>query len=58
MFKKLYEEQEMCDVFLEVGSKEYGAHRLILCASSDVFKVSKKKEYFSCNSLLATRWIW
>lgn len=28
----------MCDVTLKVGHKEYQAHRLILCASSDVFQ--------------------
>lgn len=29
----------MCDVFLTVGSTTHAAHRLILCASSDVFQV-------------------
>lgn len=29
----------MCDVFLTVGKKEHGAHKLILSASSDVFQV-------------------
>lgn len=29
----------MCDVFLKVGGKEFSAHRLILCATSDVFQV-------------------
>lgn len=28
----------MCDVYLEVGKKKHAAHRLILCASSDVFQ--------------------
>ncbi|KAL3276441.1 hypothetical protein HHI36_011822 [Cryptolaemus montrouzieri] len=33
----------MCDVYLRVAGKEYGAHRLILCASSDVFQVMLMK---------------
>ncbi|CAG9860505.1 unnamed protein product [Phyllotreta striolata] len=39
VLKNLYSEKDMCDVFLMVGYKEYGAHKIILCASSDVFKV-------------------
>lgn len=35
----MFDAKEMCDVFLRVGDKEYAAHRLVLCASSDVFKV-------------------
>ncbi|XP_023023367.2 transport and Golgi organization 10 isoform X1 [Leptinotarsa decemlineata] len=38
VLKRLYFDKQMCDVFLQVGSKEYGAHRIILCASSDVFQ--------------------
>ncbi|KAG5899435.1 hypothetical protein JTB14_033626 [Gonioctena quinquepunctata] len=38
VLKRLYLDKQMCDVFLKVGSKEYGAHRIILCASSDVFQ--------------------
>lgn len=36
----MFDAKEMCDVFLTVANKEYGAHRLVLCASSDVFKVA------------------
>lgn len=36
----MFDAKEMCDVFLKVGDKEFGAHRLVLCASSDVFKVT------------------
>ncbi|XP_058825959.1 BTB/POZ domain-containing protein 17 [Topomyia yanbarensis] len=35
----LYAEQLMSDVVLVVGSNRYPAHRVILCASSDVFQV-------------------
>ena len=35
----LYAERLMSDVVLVVGNVEYPAHRLILCASSDVFQV-------------------
>lgn len=35
----LYAEQLMSDIILLVGEKEYPAHRVILCASSDVFQV-------------------
>ena len=34
----LYSERLMCDVILVVGATEYPSHRLILCASSDVFQ--------------------
>ncbi|XP_056641710.1 BTB/POZ domain-containing protein 17 [Diorhabda sublineata] len=47
VLKKLYFEKEMCDVFLVVGNKEYGAHKLILCASSDVFQVMLMKPEWS-----------
>ncbi|XP_030569396.1 BTB/POZ domain-containing protein 17 [Drosophila novamexicana] len=35
----LYAEQLMSDIVLLVDGKEYPAHRVILCASSDVFQV-------------------
>lgn len=35
----LYAEQLMSDICLVVGSKRYPAHRVILCASSEVFQV-------------------
>ncbi|KAJ8718807.1 hypothetical protein PYW07_016363 [Mythimna separata] len=35
----LYAEQLMSDLILEVGGHGYPAHRLILCASSEVFQV-------------------
>lgn len=35
----LYAEQLMSDIILVVGDQQYPAHRLILCASSDVFQV-------------------
>ena len=35
----LYAERLMSDVLLVVGSQEYPSHRLILCASSDVFQI-------------------
>lgn len=38
IIKTLYQEKQMCDVTLKVGPKEFQAHRLILCASSDVFQ--------------------
>lgn len=37
---RLYADRLMNDICLVVGGKEYPAHRLILCASSDVFEVS------------------
>lgn len=37
----LYAERLMNDICLVVDGIEYPAHRLILCASSDVFQVSK-----------------
>ena len=36
---KLYADKLMNDVCLVVGGKDYLAHRLILCASSEVFHV-------------------
>lgn len=36
---KLYADKLMSDVCLVVGGKDYLAHRLILCASSEVFHV-------------------
>lgn len=38
----LYIEKQMCDVSLIVGEHEHLAHRLILCASSDVFQVNSR----------------
>lgn len=38
--RNLYYDRLMCDVNLVVGKKEHPAHRLILCACSDVFQVS------------------
>ena len=35
----LYAERLMSDVILVVGASEFPCHRLILCASSDVFQV-------------------
>lgn len=35
----LYAEQLMSDICLVVGNKRYPAHRVILCASSEVFQV-------------------
>lgn len=35
----LYADRLLSDITLEVGGKQYAAHRLILCASSDVFQV-------------------
>ncbi|KAI8125189.1 BTB/POZ domain-containing protein 17 [Lucilia cuprina] len=35
----LYAEQLMSDIILVVGDQQYPAHRVILCASSDVFQV-------------------
>lgn len=36
----LYAEQLMSDICLVVGENRYPAHRVILCASSEVFQVS------------------
>ena len=41
----LYAERLMSDVVLVVGNVEYPAHRLILCASSDVFQVKTIDHY-------------
>ena len=38
----LYAERLMNDICLVVDGIEYPAHRLILCASSDVFQVNKE----------------
>lgn len=44
----LYAERLMNDICLVVNGIEYPAHRLILCASSDVFQVSKLvSKYFA-----------
>ena len=42
----LYAERLMSDVLLVVGKQELPAHRLILCASSDVFQI-----------MLMSRWV-
>lgn len=42
--KNLYTEKHMCDVTFLVGRTEYPAHRLILCATSDVFQVIKRQQ--------------
>jgi hypothetical protein len=39
ILRNLYVERQMCDVALLVGNREHYAHRLILCAFSDVFQV-------------------
>lgn len=36
---QLHSEQLMTDVTLVIEGKEFPAHRLILCTSSDVFQV-------------------
>ena len=36
---RCYAEQLLSDVTLRVGDRSFPAHRLILCASSDVFRV-------------------
>lgn len=38
----LYAEQLMSDICLVVGNNRYPAHRVILCASSEVFQVTQK----------------
>ena len=38
----LYAERLLSDVVLVVGKQELPAHRLILCASSDVFQASSR----------------
>ena len=35
----LYAEKIMSDIILVVGNVEYPSHKLILCASSDVFQI-------------------
>ena len=35
---RLYSEGLLCDIIIVVGATEYPAHRLIMCASSDVFQ--------------------
>ncbi|KAF5286665.1 hypothetical protein FQR65_LT12496 [Abscondita terminalis] len=41
--RHLFYDRQMCDVFINVGNKEHGAHRLILCALSDVFQAMLMK---------------
>lgn len=38
----LYAEQLMSDICLVVGNNRYPAHRVILCASSEVFQVAEE----------------
>jgi len=38
----------MSDICLVVGGTEYPAHRLILCASSEVFQVWITQSYIIC----------
>ncbi|KAK4881442.1 hypothetical protein RN001_004761 [Aquatica leii] len=45
--ENLYEDRQMCDVVISVGNKEHAAHRLILCASSDVFQAMLMKPEWS-----------
>ena len=47
----LYAERLMSDVLLVVGDEELPAHRLILCASSDVFQVCQRFRYAKKNRL-------
>lgn len=45
----LYAEQLMSDICLVVGANRYPAHRVILCASSEVFQVMlMKPEWNEC----------
>jgi hypothetical protein len=44
----LYTERLMSDICLVVGGTEYPAHRLILCASSEVFQVCSRVLYQIC----------
>ncbi|XP_008195211.1 BTB/POZ domain-containing protein 17 isoform X1 [Tribolium castaneum] len=43
ILRNLYVERQMCDVALRVGNREHYAHRLILCAFSDVFQAMLMK---------------
>ncbi|CAH1373990.1 hypothetical protein MTP99_015357 [Tenebrio molitor] len=43
ILRNLYVERQMCDVALLVGNREHYAHRLILCAFSDVFQAMLMK---------------
>jgi len=45
---RLYAEKLMNDVCLVVGGKDFLAHRLILCASSEVFHVCVFKHFNLC----------
>ncbi|XP_017769342.1 PREDICTED: BTB/POZ domain-containing protein 17 isoform X2 [Nicrophorus vespilloides] len=47
IMKNIYHDKRMCDVFLTVGKKEHATHRLILCASSDVFQAMLMKPEWS-----------
>ena len=42
----LYAERLMSDLILVVGKQELPAHRLILCASSEVFQVLVSMSYY------------
>ena len=50
----LYAERLMSDICLVVGGTEYPAHRLILCASSEVFQVWSIVLYRICNAYMKT----
>jgi len=39
----LFRERTLADVVLVVGGVEYPCHRIILCASSDVFQVTRNR---------------
>ena len=43
----LYAEKVMSDIILEVGNSEYPSHKLILCASSDVFQIMLHDSHWS-----------
>ncbi|XP_030767399.1 BTB/POZ domain-containing protein 17 [Sitophilus oryzae] len=45
--RNLWQDQNMCDIYLKVGNREFGAHRLILCASSDVFQAMLRNSAWS-----------
>lgn len=49
----LYAERLMNDICLVVDGVEYPAHRLILCASSDVFQVRLNLYIFAINTSTA-----
>ena len=46
----LYAEKVMSDIILVVGNAEYPSHKLILCASSDVFQIMLHDSHWSESS--------